>query len=78
MILYVDAYSESLNPILGNMDGQTVYTYKNFKRCNHYKNLVSGDNRPQYSRVKLWRIVSTEGDIFAEIYNLHFKPTKGL
>jgi hypothetical protein len=75
---YVEAYSESLNPILGNMDGQCVYNYRNFRRSNHYKSLVSGNDRPKYIRVKMWRIVTTRGDILAEIFNPHFTATEGL
>jgi len=78
MKLYVEAYSESFNPILGNLDGQAVYDYRNFKRCNHYKSLVTGNDRPKWARVKLWRIVTTRGDVLSEVYNIHFKPSEGL
>jgi hypothetical protein len=71
---YIEAYGENHNQILGNLDGQGVIRALSYRRTIQYKALVSGDNRPKWSRIRYWRIVTEKDEIRETIYNRYFVP----
>ena len=69
---YVEAYNGEGRQVLGNLDGQGVISARNIKRTDHYKMLISGTNRPKWSRIKFWKIVDDSDREVARIANVFF------
>lgn len=76
MKLYVEAFGERDNIILGNLDGQGVIRAIRYRRTNHYKALVSGEGRPKWSKIKIWKIVDENDSVKETIYNRFFVPAE--
>ncbi len=58
---YIEAYGANGQQILGNLDGQDVIRAVNPRRALAYKVLKSTSGRPNWSRVKEWRLVTAAG-----------------
>lgn len=75
-MIYVRAFNEDNMPILGTVDGQTVFKNKNYKRTKHYKALQAGqteNNSVLSLRAKYWKIVDENDGLLETIDNPFFR-----
>lgn len=71
---YIEAFDTDGDQILGNLDGQAACEGKGAspRRLSRVKHLyLPAPARPQYPRVKFWRVVSEHGTIYLTINNHH-------
>jgi hypothetical protein len=71
---YIEAYDFEDKQILGNLDGQGVWTGSQFRRSSYYKNLRDPNRPLRFERVKYWRVVSEHGREICTILNTANRP----
>jgi hypothetical protein len=70
MRTYFEAYTTDGRQILGNLDGQGVTKAFNYRRTAKYRELLMAHNRPKWSNVAYWRVVTEGGALLETIPNL--------